>query len=310
MYCNFNFHNSVGTQPVRVFSDELFSLFDQIRDSLCLWFPLKELDKIQFNYIIGDRNIIGPQASIKQITLGETFLSAFWNYCFGMVVATPLGIDKGDPYKYCNPYDSLGYCQDLFNGFSKWDLEKLPNPELRRKELMTSIGFSNRVFSMSLYFIIIHEFAHIIRDDIFKKDLTRSEYHMMELSCDTYAFKVFERSTDLNNPEVMFGLLCSMGFLIYVSSFNEKYTKKHPFPDQRLLNLIENYSARYKLEENPFFWKIALWILVTWDFMKNGVFPGVEDSVLKVEPIRKINIKSEFFRALEILQTKKIWEKR
>jgi hypothetical protein len=216
-------------------------------------------------------------------------------------------LNKGNHSKFCNPYDSLGYCKRLFFGYQDWNLDKLPNPELRRKELMDVTHGVNRIYSMGLYFVIIHEFSHIIRGDIFQFNVSKTKFHEMEFACDTYAFEVFASSTDLENPEVFIGLLCAIGLITFASSFNEKFTLKHPFPDERLMNIINGFVKHSNIESNNPVWIIATWILVTWDFLRNRIFPGIEGSVLSVEQIKDGNVRLVFEKTLARLQDKKIW---
>ncbi|MCB0541418.1 MAG: hypothetical protein KDE33_28180 [Bacteroidetes bacterium] len=309
MWCNHLIFKPIGSQAVRVFEAELFEEFQRIKYAVSTWFPSKGLDKIELNYITGDNNIVGPSASTNLISIDETFLSAFWNYCWGLIFAAPLGnSDKGNANKFSNPYSSLSYSHDLFfYGFSKWDLYNLPNPELRQKEIIGNINFINQVFSIGLYYIFFHEFAHIIRGDNLKVEPTKSEYHDMEFSCDKYAFDVFVASMDVEEPINMMGLLCAIGMLTYSSTFYERYTKKHPFPDLRLENLIQGFIDKTDLKKNSNFWTIATWILFTWDFMKNRVFMGAENSVLTVQEIKDGDLKDVFYKTLHRLQLKKIW---
>lgn len=308
MWCNFYHPELWGVQPVRVFEPELVKEFGRIRSALHSWFPLKDLDKVVLDYKTGKHNLAGPFATSGRISLDETFLSAFWNYCFGLTLATPLGkTDKGDYSKYCNPYDSLDYCRRLFTGYEEWDMEKLPNPELRSKELIAISGGINRIYSIGLYFIIIHEFAHIVRGDIFQTNVSQSEYHEMEFSCDSYALEVFASSTDLKDPQIMIGLLCAVGLISFCSSFNEKFTQRHPFPDERLIKIMEGFIKHSNIEKNNNAWTMATWVLMTWDFLTNRLFPGSGQSIFRFDDIKDNDISSVFYKTVGRLQNKKIW---
>lgn len=296
--------NYKGVQPIRVFESEMFREFERIKEVLDTIYPKSRLKEVTLDYQIGKLKIRGPKASKKTIYLDETFLSAFWNYCYGLTLSSP--IEKTDYQKDYNPYDSLDYCSKLFSDFKDWDIEKLPNPEFYRKEMETTIKWVNRIFSIGLYFLIFHEFSHIISDDFSKPNNSRLENHKMEFACDLYAFDVFAKSTNITEPIVATGILCAMGILSFASSFKEQFTFSHPYPDERLVKIIEKYEAITYIKENNNAWTIATWILFTYDFMRNKIFPGMEGSIFRFEDFKEGNIKQLFYTTLDRLQTKKI----
>jgi hypothetical protein len=309
MWCNYYNTEAVGSQPVRVLKKELFKEFNNIRSALHSWFPLSQLNKIDLDYVTGKHNMAGPYATAQKIHIDETFLSAFWNYCFGIIFSTPLGqTDKGEVLKNCNPYDSLEYCRSLFTKYEPWNLEQLPNPELGKKELIGAINFTNRVYSNGLNFILFHEFAHIIRGDVFEPHISKAKSHEMEFACDLYAFEVFATSVDLTNPEVVLGILCATGLITFCSTFADKDAQTHPFPDERLVKILKGFAKHSNLEKNNNIWGIAIWILFTWDFLNNKCFPGSEGSVLNIDaPENYKDAQKAFSETLERLQNKKIW---
>lgn len=308
MWCNFSGSETFGYQPVKIFEPELKKEFNIMRSALNSWFPSKQLDKIELKYQIGKYNLVGPYATSKSIHISETFLSAFWNYCYGLTLSTPLGkTDKGDAHKYYNSYNSLTYCKELFENYKDWDLEKLPNPEFREKNMMGVINTINRIFSVGLSFILIHEFSHIIRGDVFQKNVSKTRYHEMEFASDSYALEVFAGNTDLNEPEILIGLLCATGLLTFCSTFEEQFTQKHPFPDERLSNILEVYIKHTNIGNNNNAWILSNWILVTWDFLRNRIFPGQEGSIFKFSDIKDKNTKLVYEKTLQRLQNKKIW---
>lgn len=310
MWCNFSGTENFGFQPVKVFETEMVREFKNIRCALNSWFPSQNLDKIELKYQIGKYNLVGPYATSKSIHLSETFLSAFWNFSYGISLATPLGkTEKGDALKHYNPYNSLSYCRDLFENYKDWDTEKLPNPEFREKELIGVINGVNNIYSIGLYFIILHEFSHIIRGDIFQNNVSKSKYHEMEFACDTYALEVLAASTDLNDPTTIIGVLCAMGLISFSSTFEEKYTEKHPFPDERLENILNGFTKFSNTHKNHNIWTLATWILVSWDFLNNKIFPGMENSIFKFDDIGKFDIHEVFNITLGRLQDKKVWRK-
>lgn len=309
MWCNFSGTETFGYQPVKIFEPELNREFERIQSALNSWYPLKRLDKIKLNYLIGKYNLVGHYSTSKSIHLSETFLSAFWNYCYGLTLATPLGkTDKGEALKHYNPYNSLNYCKTLFEGYQDWDLEKLPNPEIREKELIGIINTINQIFSIGLYFIIFHEFTHIIRGDVFQNHVSRSKYHEMEFASDSYALEIFAGSTDLNDPIIMMGILCAVGLLTFSSTFHEKYTGKHPFPDERLVNILKGFTKYSNTHKKNNIWTISTWILVSWDFLKNKIFPGMTNSIFRFQDFEKNDFQEVFELTLGKLQSKKIWK--
>lgn len=309
MWCNHYNAEAVGSQPIRVLKTDLFREFDNIRSALHSWFPLGELNKIDLDYKIGGHSLVGPYATSKNIHVDETFLSAFWNYCFGLIFSTPLGqTDKGEVLENSNPYDSLEYCRNIFTKYETWNLEQLPNPELRKKELTGAINFTNKVYSLGLNFILIHEFAHIVRGDVFEPHISKSRSHEMEFACDLYAFEVFASSVDVTNPEMIIGILCATGLITFCSTFTDRDAQTHPFPDERLVKILEGFAKHSKLEKNNNIWNIAIWILFTWDFLHNKCFPGSKDSILNVDPPENVKDgQRTFYETLERLQKKKNW---
>lgn len=308
MWCNFSGIETFGFQPVKIFETEMDREFKNIRSALDSWFPSKNLSTIELKYQIGKYNIVGPYATSKCIHLNETFLSAFWNFCYGLSLATPLGkTEKGDALKHYNPYNSLSYCRDLFEKYKDWDTEELPNPEIREKELLGIINGVNQIYSVGLYFIILHEFCHIIRGDMFRRNISKPEYHQMEFACDSYALEVLSASTDLEDPITILGVLSATGLITFSSTFEEKFTEKHPFPDERLVNILNGFTKFSNTHKNNNIWTIATWTLVSWDFLNNKIFPGMENSVFKFEAIGEGGLQEIFNITLNRLQNKKIW---
>lgn len=310
MWCNYSEPEIFGFQPIKIFETDMIKEYENIRSSLHSWFPTKGLNKVELKYQIGKYNLIGPYATSESIHLNETFLSSFWNFCYGLTLSTPLGkTDKGDVLKHYNPYNSLGYCRDLFENYKDWDVENLPNPEFREKELLGPIDTINNIYIVGLNFIIFHEFSHIIRGDIFQKNATKLEYHEMEFACDNYALEIFAASTDLNDPIIIIGILCAMGIITFSSTFEEKETLKHPFPDDRLVNILESFSKFSNTHEEHNIWRISTWILFSWDFLKNKTTPWMEKSIFKFEDLGKNTAQEVFKINLDRLQDRKIWNK-
>lgn len=309
MWCNFTNTEIFGFQPVKVFETQMHREFKNIRTSLNTWFPNKNLDEVKLEYKIGKYNLVGPYASSTRIHLSETFLSAFWNFCYGITLATPSKLFPDSVIKKHNPYESLSYCKVLFDHYEDWDIESLPNPELREKDMIAVINFVNHIYSVGLYFIILHEFTHIIRGDMGYSQPSKFTYHQMEFSCDSYAFDVFAASTDLNDPTTLIGLLCAVGIILYSSTFEEKYTEKHPFPDERLLNILHGFELYNKNINDAYIF--ATWILISWDFLQNEISPGMPDSLLYHEDygepgnFSKLGVKYMFFNIINKLQDKK-----
>jgi len=300
--------NYKGIQPIRVFEIDTFREYERIRDSIDSWYPALGLKEVTLDYQVGKLKIRGPKASKYTVYLDETFLSAFWNYCYGLTLSTPLGkTDKGDSLKHSNPYKSLEFCNKLFTDYEDWNIESLPNPEFPKKELEGVIKGVSRIYKIGLYFMIFHEFSHIIRDDVSKSKSSRYENHKMEFASDSYALEVFAKSTNLTEPEVTIGILCAMGLLTFASSFKERFTFTHPYPDDRLVKIMTRFEEHTNIKENNNAWNISTWILFTYDFLRNSIDPGMEGSIFRFEDIREGNTKQLFYKTLARLQDKKIW---
>ena len=70
---------------------------------------------------------------------------------------------------------------------------------------------------------------------------------------------------------------------------------------------MEGFISHSSIEKNSNAWTIATWVLMTWDFLRNKIFPGMEQSIFKFEDIRDNDIRSVFDKTIERLQNKKIW---
>ena len=162
--CNY-FTNSIneqpGDQPIRVFFNLIQADFLDIKESLSSLPNNNNVKNVRLEYLTENIALIGPYTDGQKISLHETFLSFLWAYIYSIFVTTPMGGKSVSDYENLEANQLRKYAIGLMKGFSVWDKETLPNPELFGKDKKRFIGVANSVFINSVRFILLHEFAHI-----------------------------------------------------------------------------------------------------------------------------------------------------
>lgn len=174
----------------------------------------------------------------------------------------------------------LQYAQNLLSFYKKWDISKLPNPNVDDitdgKKL---VGVTNAIFWYAINYILYHEFAHKVLGhiDAIEKLRSRKEEPSSELlnqfekEDDLFALeRVMEHELVKNTKHVFsvqVGILAALSSIMFTSNTSQG-GKAHPDPDNRIKYTLHKLNP----PENDFVWAIAIWIFITWEQYHNEGF--------------------------------------
>ena len=263
--CNY-FTNSIneqpGDQPIRVFFNLIQADFLDIKESLSSLPNNNNVKNVRLEYLTENIALIGPYTDGQKISLHETFLSFLWAYIYSIFVTTPMGGKSVSDYENLEANQLRKYAIGLMKGFSVWDKETLPNPELFGKDKKRFIGVANSVFINSVRFILLHEFAHIFlsHTSVPSELRTPENLNKMEIDADNvaieWALQTFDIDKEFNGKLGLIAALNSLSFS--PNKFSDSL--KHPAPEDRIISCLE----RLKADEKDFIWGYAVWSIMEW----------------------------------------------
>lgn len=263
--CNYytnGIDNQPGDQPIRVFYNIIKSDFLAIKESLNQLQPNQNIGNVKLDFLTENIKIIGPSTNGLKITLHDTFLSFLWAYIYSIIVTAPIGGKEVSIEENFEARELRKYAHGLMQGFSEWDKELMPNPELFGKDENKLIGVTNAVFILSVRFILLHEFAHIFLKHPFVKDILRTSENIKKMEVDADNVAMEWALQTLENEDEFSGKLSLITALNSLSFSPNKFSNSdsHPSPEDR----IEVCLRRLNLEDDNFLWGYATWSIMEW----------------------------------------------
>lgn len=231
-----------------------------------------DLSGLSLSILEDHTKVIGPRTTATNVQIHLKFLEFLWCYTYGIIAKTPasgktIADDKlGD--------NVLAHALKSLYVYTEWDQKVMPNPEAQKEESDSRfVGKANAVFLCAVRFIILHEFAHIIKGH-FKTPttMTRSE---MELEADAFAADCtanlirYDRSTEFT---AISGLVIAM-LSISFTSIRAGGGMIHPDPDNRIAIVLD----RCGLPDRHNAWMVAIWGYFEWEVKFHSMIRTLPD---------------------------------
>jgi len=280
--------NHQGIQPIRVLQYNLTTAFEKTNPSF-----LQEVMRVinsaglqsGINYYVFEESIWFSNTQfrsqtphvdlVKKIALHETFLSYMWIICYSVwilydeTVAKPIQkLQQGEnapviDFEAATSADLLlTYGRSLFDFYTEWNKETLPNPEKYSTGEAFYIERTNSLFLFAINFILCHEYAHVEKGHIDSlSSATIDDRKRFELEADARAIELVLKGRDgLNDTSIELGTLMGLGALL----FFKKSTSGglvHPDTDTRIKTYLETLQPP---NTSPL-WGIASLFFKLWD---------------------------------------------
>ncbi len=290
--------SQTGNQPVRVLKynilDNLLKVHIGKESDLAKLVEEKGL-KRDFGYIAEDKEIIAPIAADsqipfvdadKRINLPETFLSYVWCLSYSILVLYDFNHKRMigrsadvNLNEVLLAEEVASYGISLVRSFSRWDVERLPNPELYDAEKEPFIELANGVFSHAMTFILSHELAHVALGDIDEMNranmanvyVSAHDRLSEEFRADGFATKTMLQCTLDQQTFTNRGVGIIVGVMCLLLLQSGLSSKDHPDIDER----IEMAMDALELDETNGLWLVGLAGIKLWDvhYKKNLAWP-------------------------------------
>lgn len=275
-----------GDQPVRVFYPKLKVAFGKIKEHLSHDFNV-DISAVKLEFLTENVTTIGPRSTPDKIQIHDTFLSMQWCLIHGALVKSG-GFQKS--YNFHLGNQILQYATGLTNAYSEWDRDKMPNPELHRRDEDYVFWFTNHFFWMGYNYILYHEFAHILLGHFNSNAKTLLE---KELEADEFAWEIFLRRSRQYESRELHGVQTGTAFALASILFSTYAVEglDHPDPHHRL----ERILRRMDLQGNDGCWIYAQLMMFEWAWKFGAHF--------RLYPLGKENrsMKEAFYQSLNYL---------
>lgn len=284
-------NNTIGNQPVRVLNNITLYLFQHSNSNF--YSELKKaINGQEINktiYVSYEKKPItrGPfiEHKTRAICIEETFLSYLWCICHSLYVIYILEVDfpkcnknagyvryKIDQKTIEKAYDLFNYAKSLIKFYSKWDIDKMPNPENYLAQDRDFIEQPNMFYSNALKFILCHEYIHAKKHiDNISNEIETSQYIEYEKQADYEAIEIIMKGiiNGRNKYAIQIGITIGILSIFFFEASTVK--QKHPNNEDRLVSALEQLN----IEDNSPCWGIALVGIKLWSdqFNLNLDFP-------------------------------------
>ncbi|WP_430467973.1 hypothetical protein [Winogradskyella ouciana] len=273
---HYNPHIHEGTQPIRVLNHMNVHMFINTHPNFA-----EELKKaINENGLSSKINIVFGETRIertpyirndnKSIYLDETFLSYLWCICHTVWTVYIQEIDfprcnslngkevyKIDAQITEKAYDLFDYAKSLIVSYSKWDVDKMPNPEKYQAEYRDFIEQPNGFYTEAIKFILCHEYIHAIKhiDEINAGEYENSHFIEFEKEADYEAIELLKKGifpNRINQIAVHVGITLGILSMLYFRPNTD--APRHPNTEDRLVVALN----QLELSDDSPCWGIAL----------------------------------------------------
>lgn len=269
-----------GTQPIRVLNFWIREYFSREETRFQ---DLKAIARAQGVENIPDEELeitfIFEETKVQEtggvmynnIILHESFLSFLWCFCFSSIVDFNENVCKPRLDREVNErLKQLGvevgnYGMSLLCDFIEWDIT-IPNPEYYCKEFSHDIILVSEAYLDAIWFINMHEFAHIIYEHTSYsaegEPKNSEQLRMDEIIADQFALrycKIFLDETPPNRREDrLIGFI--VGLLALMMSKEELNTDNYPHIHVRAIAALRTLSW----DDTNLAWGICASVFKNW----------------------------------------------
>lgn len=282
-----------GTQPVRVIHHMLAFMFqnthplffEELKNEIAKG---KVEPKLSLTYgresiRMDNGKLRTPRVDLnaKTIELHETFLSYLWCCTYSIYIQY---LEKVD-YPRVNKLNGMivhpisqeniemaeqvfDYARSLIVGFTDWDKDNFPNPEIYLAENRNYVEQPNMFYTEAVKFILCHEYTHLkLHAEQIDENTQNSHFLFFEIEADNNAidmliagfFPVYHFAAEAQRLAIIIGTIIGILSMLFFSS--ETTGIKHPNTEDRLTNALE----RFQIDDKHEAWGIACLGLQIWD---------------------------------------------